>query len=197
MSDYLASDEFVHDFQNADEKSFTKAFDALFKDYFKKLYAFSYGITGNEGESEDRVIEALAALYIKRGDFDNLPNIRAFLYMAVRNSSLNYIRYTQRKTQREKEFQRQTDQDPELTNAQIQAEVMETLYGAIEQLPAQCQKVCKLLFIDGLKYDEAADTLGLSVNTIKAQRTIGVRSIKFLLSAVQVIGLVLPLPLFF
>lgn len=43
------------------------------------------------------------------------------------------------------------------------------LYSQIDLLPEQCKKVFILCVVDGLKYQETANQLGLSINTVKTQ----------------------------
>jgi RNA polymerase sigma-70 factor (ECF subfamily) len=41
------------------------------------------------------------------------------------------------------------------------------LYEAIDQLPEQCQKVFRMSRFEGLKQQEIADRLGISIKTVK------------------------------
>lgn len=43
------------------------------------------------------------------------------------------------------------------------------LHQAMDKLPPKCKNVFELSVIDVLKYNSAADSLGISVNTVKTQ----------------------------
>jgi RNA polymerase sigma-70 factor (ECF subfamily) len=50
-----------------------------------------------------------------------------------------------------------------------QWELQEKIELAIQQLPEQCQKIFRLCKIDGMKYKEIADELGISIKTVENQ----------------------------
>ena len=43
------------------------------------------------------------------------------------------------------------------------------LYKALHQLPEQCKQVFTLCCLQDMKYREAADLLGISINTVRTQ----------------------------
>jgi RNA polymerase sigma-70 factor (ECF subfamily) len=49
------------------------------------------------------------------------------------------------------------------------SQLEQKIYSAIDDLPPQCRKIFKLSRFEGLKYQEIADHLGLSVKTIEVQ----------------------------
>ena len=176
--DYLETKEFLHAFLNKDKK----AFDALFEGYFERLYVFSFNLIGNEQEAEDIAIEVLTRLFRLSDQFRGLSNITAFLYISVRNRSLDYLRMVKRQTtKRQKEFYRLANEDPNLENTKIHGEQMKALYAAIEQLPEECRKVVELIYLEGLKYQEVAGRLGISINSVKTQRRIGLIKLQAIL----------------
>ena len=64
-----------------------------------------------------------------------------------------------------------TEADPQsyLTD-QIETEVLTELFQAIEKLPAECGKVFKLSYLEGLPIEDVAQKLEISVYTVKSQR---------------------------
>lgn len=59
----------------------------------------------------------------------------------------------------------------------ITAEMIQRIRQAINQLPARCRLIFKLVKEDELKYREVAEILQLSVKTVEAQMTIALRKI--------------------
>ena len=60
-------------------------------------------------------------------------------------------------------------------NLKVSEEVVEfetpelnRLWGEIENLPLQCKVVFKLVILEDMKYKDVADSLGISVNTVKS-----------------------------
>jgi RNA polymerase sigma-70 factor (ECF subfamily) len=59
----------------------------------------------------------------------------------------------------------------------LTAEMVARIHKAIGGLPPRCQLVFKLIKEDGLKYQQVADLLNLSVKTVENQMTIALRKI--------------------
>src|SRR5690606_41848339 len=55
---------------------------------------------------------------------------------------------------------------------------IEKLRAVIDGLPPKCQEILKLNKIQGLKYGEIADVLGISVKTVESQMRIAYRKIR-------------------
>ena len=77
----------------------------------------------------------------------------------------------------------------------IKAEVVMSLREAIDKLPEGCRMVLKLAYFEGLKNDEIASELGISINTVKTQRQRAMKLIRLSLttSTYAILWVVLPL----
>lgn len=159
-------------------QGFEKAFSDVFNAYFNQLCLFSFNIVGRQAESEDIVIQAFTRLFFRHEDFHNLQAVRAFLYISVRNACFDHLKQYKRLTERQKKYSVLAHNDPDLENAQISGEVMEALYSSMEKLPDGCRLILQLIYIDGLKYQEVADRLQISVGTVKSQRIYGLKKLR-------------------
>src|SRR6266705_2596631 len=92
--------ELASNFFNGD----TKAFEEIFDRFHSQLYTFAYSMIQDTEEARDITIMSLNQLWYKHKDFDNLPNIKAFLYVSVRNKCLDFLRSKIRQTKRNKEL---------------------------------------------------------------------------------------------
>jgi RNA polymerase sigma-70 factor, ECF subfamily len=117
-------------------------------------------------EAKGLVHEVFVTVWEK---FDALPadtNYRSYLFTAVRNRSLNYLR--------DKKKNVLLEQIPEdkLTSINTSLEVSELereIELGIQSLPEKCRMVFELNRGDGLKYAQIAEKLGISVKTVEAQ----------------------------
>ena len=70
----------------------------------------------------------------------------------------------------------------------IDEEIDEQVYAkvnlAIESLPEQCRLIIKLNVLEGKKYQEIAEELGITVNTIRTQVSRGYKKLRDILSGV-------------
>lgn len=128
-------------------------------------------------EAEDVVQEVFIRIWEKREEIQIHTNLKHYLFNAVKNSSLNFI-------QRKKELIVDLSV-PEIKNSIVEKEdhfVSEEfatkIDQAIETLPPQCKRIFLLAFIESHTYQEIADTLGLSKNTVKTQMGIAYKLLR-------------------
>ena len=94
-------------------------------------------------------------------------NSRAYLYMTVRNRCLDQLRKNDIPTESLKPHDTYgiIDEDDAQERSQTEARI----WTAIDSLPVKCREVFIMSKRDGLKYEEIAEELGLSVNTVRNQ----------------------------
>lgn len=116
-------------------------------------------------EARNLVHEVFITVWEK---FESLPsdtNYRSYLYTAVRNRCLNHLRDTKKHLSIEKaEFIR-----AEETSSMETVELEREIELAINSLPEKCRIVFEFSRIEGLKYAEIAEKMGISVKTVEAQ----------------------------
>lgn len=139
--------------------------EKIFKEYYNELCFISLHYVNNLEEAEDVVQEVFVKI-LSQDKVKNIRNPKAYLRIAVRNTSIRYIERRKKTVQLEEEI----SDIPDVITSEDQAELMEKeaeLYRHIKNLPEACRKVFLLCVIDGLKYYEASEKLNISVNTVK------------------------------
>src|SRR5438105_5864972 len=130
MKQHMYTD-IITGFQQGD----SRAFDDLFDMFYPALCYFAERLIDNRQEGEDIVLDTFQKLYVRREHFETMPNIKAFLYITVRNTCLNYLRYreTQRKHTREliENIPDKFEEDAE--RLRIRTEVLRSIYAQIEK----------------------------------------------------------------
>lgn len=177
----LETVEFLQRFLKKEEKALSDFFNA----YWERVYAFAWQILGDEGDAEDIACEGFTKVFREDRPFSGIDQARAFLYTCVRNACFDCLKIRQRKTAREKAYQALVETDVWLENAMIEGEVMQALHSAIQRLPDKYGRVLKLLYFDGLKYREVADQLGVSIDSVKTSRRVGLSKLREFMSEQQ------------
>jgi RNA polymerase sigma-70 factor (ECF subfamily) len=108
-----------------------------------------------------------------------IGSLEAYLYVSVKNLSLNYLRndhfaHTVDIEGRCNNYI-QFNADPE--TLMMSAEAVNRLMSTIERLPPRCKLIFSLIKEDGLKYKDVAILLNLSVKTVEAQLSIAIKKI--------------------
>ena len=160
MKSVTTSDEvLVKQFNEGDAKSLKAIYDM----YFRHLYYFAWRITQNEAEAEDIAVVTLEILLRRNTDFVTMNNIKAFLFITVKNKCLKYLDATRRHRQSEQELSTLIDIKDDYVLAQmVRSEFLMEVYREIESLPPIRKTVFKMLFIDGLDSQEIARQLNMT-----------------------------------
>ena len=96
--------------------------------------------------------------------------------MMVRNRCLDHLRKKGIPTESLKPYDTYGIIDDD--DAQERSQTEARLWTAIDSLPEKCREVFIMSKRDGLKYEEIADELGLSVNTVRNQISKALKLIK-------------------
>ncbi|WP_375303749.1 RNA polymerase sigma factor [Niastella sp. OAS944] len=181
----------ISDFKQGDERIFKKVFDH----YYPALLLFVAKLTGSREEAEDISLRAFQALFNRCHAFETEINMKAFLYICGRNSSLNYIKSEQHKREQLRQFATRMADDTLLEfEFGIKQGVVAAIYNAIEELPEECRKVFKKLYFEEKAPAEIAEELHLKVSTVYNQksRALNALRMKFSENAMVVFWLLLP-----
>jgi RNA polymerase sigma-70 factor (ECF subfamily) len=126
---------------------------------------------------DDLVQEAFSRL-LKAHDSGPVVNPRAYLFVVSRNLALNQLRHLKyERPQGVKELDPLSIMDEVNSPPESAAlkEEFQHLIQAIQSLPERCRQVMTLRKIYGLSQKEVAKKLGISVHTVEAQGSIGLR----------------------
>jgi RNA polymerase sigma-70 factor (ECF subfamily) len=161
-------------------------FEQVFKTHFKSLYAYALTILKNETEAEEIVQQVFFKLW-ERSESLNLPGtVAAYLYRAVHNESLNYIKHRKIKETHRLHVAYSMKNNPEQSQGKVYSRELEQKYrDALNDLPEQCRTVFQLSRFENMKYREIADRLQISVKTVenhmgKALKFLRIRLVDFL-----------------
>ena len=156
-----------------------KAFKELYDCYSIKLVHFAFAIVKQRDAALEIVDEVFIKIWKHKEHFTEVSNIRVYLYTSVKNTALNFLSRKAKEQQTEPfdfiNIQLNEDSSPE--QRMITSEIYQKIKTAINDLPARCKMIFKLVREDGLKYKEVAAILNISENTVDAQMVIAVHRI--------------------
>lgn len=147
-----------------------QAFGALFNKYYATLCYFANRFLHDEEAARDVVQEVFIQFYNKEVNFPNLIALKAFLYECVHNRALNYLEKINNRAAIRKKLELTSYVENEYFLRQIEAEVFEEIFAAIEELPTECRRIFKMSYVENMNIQEIALKLDISETTIKTQR---------------------------
>lgn len=155
------------------------AFTLFYYKYNKTVYLFAYRILDSESHAEELMQEVMLKIWLLGDELTNVENIESYLRVMCRNRCYNRLRQLRREASKNKEATVDwKDESNETEETILLNEAKGLLEKAIEKLPAQQREVYNLCQIQGLKYEEAAKQLNISVLTVQSYMKIALRSVR-------------------
>ena len=156
-----------------------QAFGEVFNLYFSTLIIFARHIVTDASATEDIVADAFVRLYQLRHQINTINNIKAFLFITVRNGCLNYLRHqkVKEKYQSEQRHSIQAEENAYEHN-DSEAHQLKAIYAAVEDLPERRQLIIRMTYIEGLSDNEIADRLTITRATVRQHRCLAIRDLR-------------------
>lgn len=144
--------------------------------YSKELTVYAFHFLRNEGEAQDTVQEAFIRLWERPDtDFPHQELLKRYLYLAVRNACLDKI---EKKNVLQRHIDRMSQEMLYEEYCCFDESLIREIKAEIEQLPTQTRKIINGIFVCNKKYQEVADELGISVNTVKTLLKTGLKRLR-------------------
>lgn len=147
-----------------------KVFEQLFKNHYASLCGYAVKYVWDLDQAEEIVQDLFYNLWDKKSTLTINTSIEAYLFRAVRNACLNYLKHQKVKRQHASDvIHSQSSEGKGNENPVETLELQDKIDKAIDSLPPERQKIFKLSRYEGLKYKEIADRLGISIKTVEVQ----------------------------
>ena len=146
-----------------------QAFEKIFREYFKSLHAYAYTFMKDDEQAEEIVQNVFCRIWEKRVLLKTDGSLKAYLYRAVHNESLNYLKHQKTRTAFRVLHQDEEHTSPEASDKLMVAELDGHIRKALQELPLQCRIIFQLSRFENLKYQQIADQLNISVKTVENQ----------------------------
>ena len=141
-----------------------KAFENLFQELYPSMCAVAMRFITDRDAAEDIAQEAFIKLWEKRTTYKEIPCLKTFLYVSVKNLCFNYIRdkkvtidYTSPEAQ---------NQEAIFKDYLIEEEAYRIIDNAVNALPPQSARIVKMC-LEGKQNKKIAEILDISVNSVK------------------------------
>lgn len=152
----------IRGIHNKDRRTFTYVYEL----HFQGLVLAADRYVKEPGIAKELVQDVFIRIWEQPSLLNENGSLRAYLYKAVINHALNYIK-REKNIARHHNLIAETLTDSYLETLQEEQELKVEIYRAVEQLPTQCRKVFKMSRFEGLKYREIASDLKISEKTVE------------------------------
>ncbi|SHM81542.1 RNA polymerase sigma-70 factor, ECF subfamily [Chitinophaga jiangningensis] len=152
------------------------AFDALFTKYYEMLCLNAYWYIRNQDEAQDLVQAFFLDVWDKKLYLNLEGEVKGYLFQAVKNRSLNLLR--QLKAQREKQAVFSQLQDDTETVYEKTPDYTGQLNATLDEMTCQKRAAIQMVYLQGKRYQEAADEMGISLNSLKTHLKRGLKILR-------------------
>jgi RNA polymerase sigma-70 factor (ECF subfamily) len=160
------------------QESSHQAFEKLFRLHNYELCNLAYNLLRDRDSAKDVVQEVFLKLWKNKDTVVLGDQIKHYLFRATAHTAMNHIRFNKKITR--------LDDHEALMNVAAYADRHELGFKelelrvreSIDRLPSKCKAIYILSRQEGLKYQEIADTLNLSVKTVENQMGIALEKLR-------------------
>lgn len=140
----------------------TLILEQMFLKHYREWCLLSFSYLGNLDDSKD-VVQSVFIKLLQKESNEPIKDLKKYINTSIRNESLKKIK----KGQQTFSIKNYSDEVPSYENELIRSEISATLFREIDALPDQNKKVFQLCILEGIKYENAAEIMGITVNTVK------------------------------
>ncbi|RBQ07903.1 RNA polymerase sigma factor [Pedobacter miscanthi] len=163
----------------SDQHAFRRIYDA----YSNSIYKYALHLLKSEELAEENVQETFLKLWNVRSEVMNVQNLESYIVRISRNGALDVFRKSKLILSSETEIRaRWVEAHNETEEKIVLDDTRRVLQQGIEELPVQQKLVYELCHQKGLKYEEVALKLGISINTVKLYMKLSLRFLRDYLS---------------
>ena len=155
--------------QQGDQEAFKEIFDK----YHKKVYRIAYGVVRHREEALDIVQEVFVKLFRSIKNFKGRSHFYTYLYRMVMNTAIDHARKMGKQfvssLDEEGSFEPSDKVEKGPEKVLLHKELEEKVKWAMEKLPAEQRAALIFRDVEGLSYQEMADTVGCSIGTVMSR----------------------------
>lgn len=158
------------------KKGSREVYAQLFHKHYKNLVLYAQKFVMDTEVARDLAQDVFIFLWEKRETLHIERSLDAYLFRAVHNSAINYLKRESNKTQYIKKFILSFNEQKRYAHASANAheqlvfkDLSEKIETVVESLPEQCRNIFKMSRFKGMKNKEIAEIYNISPRTVETQ----------------------------
>ena len=155
------------------KKGDKRSLELIFRRLYPRLCTYAQKFIHDINDAEEIVQELFYTVWKHRDRLDENQSLQSYLFTAVKNRSLNLLESRKSKSKRDELlwylYSQQSTDNNNAHQALLASDLEESIVIAVEHLPKECKKIFELSRFEGLKYQEIAQRLNISLKTVETQ----------------------------
>jgi RNA polymerase sigma-70 factor (family 1) len=149
-----------------------EAFRLVYDQMVRPLSYFVENIIQSQVDAEDIVANAFYKLFHARANMRSFEHIKRWLYVIVRNESIDYLRAKTRQKESQYDLSYlETGIEEQAETERVRTVLLQDIHKEIERLPKQRKTILRLYFFEQKNTSEIAEIMHLSPQTVLNHKT--------------------------
>jgi RNA polymerase sigma-70 factor (ECF subfamily) len=154
------------------KKGDRSAFRYLFNTFYDRLVAYITSYIHDKIQAEDIVQHAFIQLWEDKSKLDDTKSPKAYLYAIAYNRYIDTIKKAKKQEKLLSQIWERALVDRIQEDTDAIEERIQKMKQVIDSLPPKCKEIIILNKIQGVKYKDIAEQMGISVKTVESQMRI-------------------------
>ena len=160
------------------KKDDQNAFKQFFTLFYAEIYRFLFKYLANSDDAEDLCQETFIKFWQQRKIIDSSSYPRAYLYKIAKNLAFNHSTRKPASVLYDNNLKLVSLAGKDPQTEYENADLAEKCRKVINQLPERCRMTFILSRYEGFDYSEIAETMGVSLQTVKNQMSKAINYLK-------------------
>jgi RNA polymerase sigma-70 factor (family 1) len=144
-------------------------FELLFRSSYVSLVRYAKTLIKDHDTAEEIVQDLFVRLWQDKEKIKIESSLNGYLYRSVHNRCLHYIEHNRVVERHAEEMSYRQPDSPEIPSEILNYKELQARVASIlEKLPERCGQIFCMSRFEGLKYNEIAEKLSVSVKTVEA-----------------------------
>jgi RNA polymerase sigma-70 factor, ECF subfamily len=146
-----------------------KQFESLFRSSYVSLVRYARTLIKDLDTAEEIVQDLFFRIWNDKEKIKIESSLNGYLFRSVHNRCLHYIEHNRVVERHAEEMALQLPESPESPSDILNyKELQSKIASILEKLPERCGRIFYMSRFEGLKYNEIAEKLSVSVKTVEA-----------------------------
>lgn len=154
------------------------AFEQLFQEYYVVLCNYVGNLIEDQVQAEDIVQDLFVHLWNNQENIEVQGAIKSYLFSSVKHRALNVLKHQAIERNHSPLLAEFLEDISNVDYSEEDTQQVEKIKKLLETLPPQCRMVFTMSCLEGKRYKEISNELGISVNTVKSHIVKAYRTIR-------------------
>jgi RNA polymerase sigma-70 factor (ECF subfamily) len=144
-------------------------FESLFRSSYISLVRYAKTLIKDHDTAEEIVQDLFFRLWKDKEKIKIESSLNGYLFRSIHNSCLHFIEHSRVVERHAEEMSyNQTDNQENPSDILLYKELQAKIARILERLPERCGRIFYMSRFEGLKYNEIAEKLSISVKTVES-----------------------------